>query len=129
MQAIDEIQSALKHLSKVQNKNMREGFTTATSIIENSDVESIVELVESVLAPYLADGEKISSQLSKGEIFDCGKAYFKILGGHIIEYYHYPTTTSLFIRIYNISRDDKTWIALYMDENKNTPWWEKESSK
>jgi hypothetical protein len=129
MQLLDEIQSALKHLSKVQNKNTRNGFTTATSIIENSDVESIRRLVETVLAPYLADGEKISSKISGGDIFDSGKAYFKILGGQIIEYYHYPTTTSLFIRIYNISRDDKTWIAIYLDENKNTPWWEKESPK
>ncbi len=129
MQAIDEIQSALKPLSKVQNKNVREGFTTATSIIENSDVESIRRLVETVLAPYLANGEKISSTLSKGEIFDGGKAYFEILSGQIIEYYHYPSTTSLFIRIYKISSGEKDWIAIYLDENKNTPWWEKEFPK
>ncbi len=129
MQAIDEIQSALKPLSKVQNKNTRSGFTSATSIVENSDVKTIRKIVESALVPYMADGEKISSQIRGGDIFDGGAAYFKILGGQIIEYYHYPSTTSLFIRIYNISRDDKTWIAIYLDENKNTPWWEKESPK
>jgi|GEM_PF-2117280 len=129
MQAIDEIQSALKPISKVQNKNTCKGFTTATSIIEDASLSDVITTVESVLAPYLSDGEKISSKISGGEIFDSGKAYFKILGGQIIEYYHYPTTTSLFIRIYKITREDKTWISIYIDENKDTPWWEKEPLK
>jgi hypothetical protein len=105
--------------------NQREGFTTGMSIIEGKSAEEVEILIESVLDSHLKGGEKIVSKLKGGEILDSGKASFTILGGFVVEFYEYETTTSVFIRNYNIADGKKDWIAVYIDQNPATPWWDK----
>ena len=125
MSILDEIQASLKGVSKVQKVNVRVDFTTAMSIIEGKDPDEVGKRVENVLEKYVTNGEKIITKIDGGEIFDSGKAYFNILGGYVIEFYEYKSTTSVFIRIYRISDDIKDWIAVYIDQNPTTPWWDK----
>ena len=124
MSLLEEIQISLKDIAKVQRKSVRGDSITGMSIVEEAGIESVLECVEKVLEQYLANGEKISTDIVGGEIMDCGKAYFKIKGGWVIEFYEYESTTSLFIRSYCISDGKKEWIAVYVDENSKTAWWD-----
>jgi hypothetical protein len=125
MSILEEIIDRLKPISKIQNMNQRGDFTAGMSIIEGKSAGEVEIFIESVLDSYLKGGEKIVSRLNKGEILDSGKARFKILGGYVVEFYDYETTTSVFIRNYRISDDIKEWIAVYIDQNMATPWWDK----
>jgi hypothetical protein len=125
MSILDEIQSGLKEISKVQKVNDEGDFKTGMSIIEGEDTVDIKKKVEKALEKYVPNGEKIITRIWEGEIFDSGKAYFNIMEGYIIEFYEYKTTTSVFIRIYRISDKIKDWIAVYIDQNLATPWWDK----
>ncbi len=125
MSILDEIQEVLKGISKVQKVNVRGDFTTAMSIIDGEDTVDVVKLVEQALEKYVPNGEKIITKIDEGKIFDSGKVYFNIRDGYVIEFYDYKTTTSVFIRIYWISDEIKEWIAVYIDQNPATPWWDK----
>ncbi len=125
MSILDEIIDRLKPISNIQNMNQREGFSTGMSIIEGKSTDEVEILIESVLDRHLKGGEKIVSRLKGGEVVDGGKTSFKILGGYLVEFYEYETTTSVFIRNYNIADGKKDWIAVYIDQNPATPWWDK----
>jgi hypothetical protein len=123
MSILDEIQASLKSISKLQRKNVRRDFVSAMSIIEEKDIEVVEEKIENALESHLPNGEKIVSEIKVGDIIDGGNPYFKILGGYVIEFYDYDTTTSVFIRNYLISDGGKDWVAVYIDQNPKTPWW------
>jgi hypothetical protein len=123
----DEILDSLKELSKVQKTNQKNGLVTGTAIMESIDIGDVEKRIEGVLENYRLNGEMIVTQLRKGEIVDSGTRYFDILGGYVIEFYEYEKTTAVFIRNYLISDGEKKWIAVYIDENPETPWWERDA--
>jgi hypothetical protein len=123
MSILHEIQESLKPISKTQNSNKRSGFSTAMSIIEDFTLDDARMRIETVLVKYQSKGEKIITVLQNGEILDRGMVHFKILAGFIIEFYDYEHTTSVFIRMYQISDGNKEWLAVYIDQNPKTPWW------
>jgi hypothetical protein len=96
------------------------------SIIEGAEVNVVEKQIDGVLEKYLSGGEKIISKIKEGEIIDGGEAFFKILGGYVIEFYDYETQMSVFIRNYLISDARKEWIAVYVDQNASSPWWNRD---
>ena len=125
MSILEEMLSSLKSLSETQNIHKSGGFSAGMSIIKKGvEMAEVVARIEGVLEKYSQKGEKIIARLDEGEIVDSGKRYFRILGGSVIEFYEYESTTSIFIRSYRISDGKKEWIAVYIDQNPETPWWE-----
>jgi hypothetical protein len=127
MPLLEEIQASLKEFSKIQNVNVEGEFATAMSIIEGRDLEDVEKRIEDAIERHIQQGEKIVSRLERGEIFDGGQVYFKITAGFVLEFYDYENMTSVFVRNYRISDLDKEWIAVYIDQNTRTPWWDRTS--
>jgi hypothetical protein len=82
----------------------------------------VISKIKKTLEPTLKNGEKIENDISAGEIVDCGLKQFEILKGKLFEIYDYDSTTAIFIRLYHV-KGEKEWLALYIDENPDTPWW------
>lgn len=98
-------------------------YITGSLRLPASEYSKVLRHLEKKLKPILKNGEKIVSNISHGEIIDCGIKQFRIKKGVIMEVYDYSRMTSIFIRVYIISGDDEGWLALYIDENPSTPWW------
>jgi hypothetical protein len=126
MSIIEEIAASLKGFSKVQKIQGEGANKAAMSIIEGAEVKVVEKQIDGVLEKYLSGGEKIISKIKEGEIIDGGEAFFKILGGYVIEFYDYETQMSVFIRNYLISDARKEWIAVYVDQNASSPWWNRD---
>jgi len=55
-----------------------------------------------------------------------GRAYREtvdVVGGYIHEYYHYPTTSHLYLRILRLRYLGREWTAVYIDWDTDSPWW------
>lgn len=125
MAITDDILGSLKDLSKVQKVNQKGGFVAGMAIIESADIGEVEKRIEKALEGRISKGEKIATRLKKGEVVDSGRASFKILGGYVVEFYDYEKTSAVFIRTYLLSDSNKKWIAVYIDENAETLWWDR----
>jgi len=90
--------------------------------------KDILKKIEDTLEKYKGRSEIIRLLISKGYILDTGIETLKIDYGLIWEVYDYPTFTHYLIRIYHLTdksrvKEDKSWIAVYVDENPDTAWW------
>ncbi len=126
MSLTNEIIESLAELSSSRKIQENEGFIVGSAILEGVDVEEVKKHVDDVLEKHKGGGELIVSELVSGSITDGGLLSFNILGGYVTEFYHYESTTSVFIRNYLISDGAKEWVAVYVDENPNTPWWDRD---
>jgi hypothetical protein len=126
MSIIEEIAASLKGFSKVQKIHGEGVNKAAMSIIQGSEVNVVEKQIDAVLEKYLFGGEKIISRIKGGKIIDGGEAFFTILDGYVIEFYDYETQMSVFIRNYLISDAYKEWVAVYVDQNASSPWWNKD---
>jgi len=120
---LSEIQDALRGVSKAQRTNCKGRFVSASSIVEDADLKGVLSLIEPVLESRAGRGERIVSEIACGEVVDLGRRDFRILGGSLIEFYDYEESSSIFIRVYELSDGRRRWIGVYMDENPETPWW------
>lgn len=123
MSIVDDIQAGLQPLSNAQKTTRSGAYTSAMSILGDESFDRVVEIVEKNLEAPSMKGEKIILWVQEGKVLDCGKPYFTILKGLIIEFYDYESTTAHFIRIYRLTDGTKTWVSVYIDENPETPWW------
>lgn len=101
---------------------MRGEYTTGHATFDVSDFDRVLKRINQAIAPILKNGEKIENDISAGSITDCGLKQFEILKGKFFEVYDYDSTTAIFIRLYHV-KGEKEWLALYIDENPDTPWW------
>ncbi len=81
--------------------------------------EEAIKGIEDAIAPIVKNGEKISCEIKGGEVVDCTVKGFDVLKGWLFEAYSYDSLTAAFIRVYG----NKRWVAVYIDENAQTPWW------
>lgn len=105
----------------------KEGYVTGAARFPASEYRRVFRHVEEKLEPVLQKGEKILCSLREGEIIDCGIKQFRIKKGAFIEVYDYSRTAVMFIRLYLVSGGAGEWLALYVDENPSTPWWDEKS--
>lgn len=125
----EKILSELKDVSKSQNIRKHGKYITGSATFDSKHFDYAADKINSVLAPIIANGEKILNEIKNGEVVDSGIKQFKILRGIFIEVYDYKTMTVTFLRLYQISDKNKEWLALYIDENPSTPWWGKEERR
>lgn len=126
MSLTSEIIDSLTKLSDSRKLQKNEGFIVGSAILKGVNVEEVKKHIDSVLERHKTGGELIVSKLVSGRIVDGGVLSFNILGGYVTEFYEYESTTSVFIRNYRISDGSKEWVAVYVDENPKTPWWERD---
>ena len=117
----ERILEELKEISDKQEIKRNSEYIVGFALFTTQYFEEILEGIERALS-YRS--EKIICR-GKGKIVDSGIKQFEIEKAFFMEYYDYPSATSVFIRVYLIS-DNKQWIALYIDENLITPWWSNE---
>ena len=122
MTLTEEIFDSLSNILKTKKIRTRGKYITGHATFDVSDFDNVLDVVNQTLEPMLKNGEKIENKISEGEIVDCGLKQFEILRGKFFEVYDYGSTTAAFIRLYHVKRE-KEWLALYIDENPDTPWW------
>ncbi len=118
----ESILRSLKDISKTSKLRKRGNYITAHATFALEKFVDVLDKINAVVMPILKNGEKIESDISSGKIVDCGLEQFKIIKGKFLEVYDYGSTTAIFIRLYHV-KGDKEWLALYVDENPDTPWW------
>ncbi|MFQ5974855.1 MAG: hypothetical protein ACE5J5_00875 [Candidatus Hydrothermarchaeales archaeon] len=126
MALTEKILKELKKLSKTQKICKHGKYSTATAIFDASSFDEVSSLINNVIDPIAENGEKIICNIDSGEIIDSQVKGFDIKKGVLIELYDYSSTDVTFIRLYHIRDEKKDWLALYVDENPETPWWTKE---
>ncbi|MFQ6136726.1 MAG: hypothetical protein ACE5PM_06065 [Candidatus Hydrothermarchaeales archaeon] len=126
MSLTEEIFSEVKAISKTQEIREHGRYTTGTAIFDVTNFDVVLGSINQVVDPIVKNGEKIACQIEHGEVIDSNIKGFEILKGVSIELYDYPSTTASFIRLYHLKDKGKEWLALYIDENPETPWWTKE---
>ncbi len=124
MSFTEELFSGFKGESEYSRIRRKGKYTTGAAKFSASEYSAVLEQVEAKLEPILRNGEKIVCDVSDGEIIDCGVRQFSISRGVFMEVYDYSKNTAIFIRLYSITNGAKNWLALYVDENPTTPWWE-----
>jgi hypothetical protein len=120
----EELLSGVKGAEYCRIRKKR-GYVTGAAKFPASEYSRVLEHVEEKLEPILRNGEKILCSLEEGEIIDCGVRQFRVKKGTFMEVYDYSRAAVMFIRLYLISDGAGEWLALYVDENPSTPWWEK----
>jgi hypothetical protein len=118
----EKIFDSIALISKTKKIMTRGKYVTGHSTFDVSDYDNVILKIKKTLEPILKNGEKIENDISAGEIVDCGLKQFEILRGKFFEVYDYGSTTAIFIRLYHV-KGEKEWLALYVDENPETPWW------
>lgn len=125
---VEEILDNLVEVSKTKKIRTRGKYMTGHATFDVGDYDNVISKLKKILGPILKNGEKIENDISAGEIVDCGLKQFEILKGKFFEIYDYDKTTAIFIRLYHV-KGEREWLALYVDENPETPWWgDKEAS-
>jgi hypothetical protein len=120
-----KIISGLKDLSEDSRIREKEKYVSGYAKFSVLYFDTVVENLRKLIDPIVANGEKIESNIGPGEIIDSGIKQFYIEKGIFIELYDFEKTTATFIRLYHI-KDNGEWLALYIDENPCTPWWDEE---
>lgn len=128
MTLAEEILDNLADISKTKKTRTRGKYTTGHATFDIGDFDNVISKIKKTIEPVLKNGEKIENDISAGEIVDCGLKQFEIVRGKFFEIYDYDKTTAIFIRLYHV-KGEREWLALYVDENPDTPWWgDKETS-
>lgn len=122
-----DVLECVKDISKTSKLRTHEKYTAGHATFNVSDFKRVLDRINQTLEPILKNGEKIENDINAGEIVDCGLKQFKILRGKFFEVYDYASTTAIFIRLYHVKGENE-WLALYIDENPDTPWWGEEES-
>ncbi len=118
-----KILNELESYSKTKKICKQEKYTTATAKFDVTSFKEVLDTINRVIDPVVENGEKIVCNIDRGEIIDSKIKGFEIEKGVLIELYDYASTTVAFIRLYHIKDAKKEWLALYIDENPDTPWW------
>lgn len=82
-------------------------------------------IVKAVIEDHVGEnGEIIEYEVSKGRIFDGGKAWFYVLEGFIVEAYCFTCKSVSFTRVLHEldPRRGSEWVSVDVDENTDTPW-------
>lgn len=124
MDFVSEILDALEDISSSPKIIQRGMSLTGTAMFGKDDFKEVIRRIDEILEDYSPDGEIIDGIIKSGSIFDRGEEHFTIKKGLVQEFYYYKDLRSVFIRVYLISDKKKEWIALYIDENKESAWWE-----
>lgn len=119
---VEEILKSLSEISKTEKIRDRGKYTTGHATFDVGDFDNVISKIKEAIKPILKNGEKIENDIGRGEIVDCGQKQFDILKGKFFEIYDYDKTTAIFIRLYHV-KGERGWLALYIDENPDTPWW------
>ena len=123
MSIAEDILKGLEDISKSHKLRENAGYIAGSVLLDAGRFEEAIERIEGTIAPIVKNGEKISCELKEGEVIDCSVKSFSILKGRLFELYSYDSLTAGFIRIYMLQEGSKEWIAVYIDENAQTPWW------
>jgi len=127
---IEELLREFSHEAYVRKVRHSKGYKTLTLLIERVPFEQVTKRLARIVDKVSIKGEKISCEVFKGDIKDMGVKTLEIPRGKFIELYDYEKLCIYFIRAYEFKRDKRKWIAIYVDENSETPWWdEKEREK
>lgn len=123
MGLIDELYDELKDRAEVKSVRGLGLYRVLSMIFKPELLEDIVNAVDSLTIKKA--GERIRCKLSYGEVVDMGLKSMDITDGVYIELYNYESTTVYHVRIYKFKGGGREWVALYVDENPETPWWVK----
>lgn len=118
----EEILRCVGEISKTSKLRGRGKYTAGHATFDSRDFDGVIKRINRAINPLLKNGEKIENDINTGSITDCGLKQFEILKGKFFEVYDYDSTTAIFIRLYHV-KGETEWLALYVDENPNTPWW------
>ncbi|MFH1773698.1 MAG: hypothetical protein ABH874_01920 [Methanobacteriota archaeon] len=121
----EKILLEFKSISKSQSVRKHGKYIAGSAAFDSKHFDYVADKINLILAPIAASGEKIASEITKGEIADSGAKQFEILKGIFIEVYDYKATSVTFVRLYLVGDKNKEWLVLYIDENPSTPWWDK----
>ncbi len=69
------------------------------------------------------EGEVVKISVDRGVFIDMGSETVEITGGAIYEYYDYPTSSHLYLRLLRLRYLGREWTAVYIDWDADSPWW------
>jgi len=118
----------LKEISKSNSLKRFKEYEAASLIFDISNYEDVILGINDVLKDIAENGEVISSTFGEGKVVDSGAKHLEVIRGMLYEVYDYDALSSAFIRLYHL-KGEKEWLALYVDENPHTPWWDEEERK
>ena len=117
---VEKLLDKVKGRAKWTRVREYKGYLVGSAIFEEEALPWVLGVVKEVLEK---EGEIILSELGPGKIVDRGVESLKVRGGRFIEYYDYRSMRVVFIRLYVLEGEEGRWLALYIDENPETPWW------
>ncbi len=85
-------------------------------------MEDAKQIVEDVLG-RVEEGEVVKMSVDRGVFIDMGSETVEITGGAIYEYYDYPTSSHLYLRLLRLRYLGREWTAVYIDWDIDSPWW------
>ncbi len=85
-------------------------------------IEDAKQIVEDVLG-RVEEGEVVKISVDRGVFIDMGSETVEITGGAIYEYYDYPTSSHLYLRLLRLRYLGREWTAVYIDWDIDSPWW------
>lgn len=124
----ERILERLEGIAETSSAKRFKEYEAVSLILHSSRYEDVIRGLNEVLDGIAKDGEVISSAFGEGEIVDSGVKHLEVVRGMLYEVYDYKAMSSAFIRLYHL-KGEKEWLALYVDENPHTPWWEEEERK
>ena len=121
---IEELIREFSEKSYVRKVRHLRGYRTLTLLLKQASFEQVVKRLNEIVGRVLIKGEKISCEISRGNVKDMGLKTLEILRGKFLELYDYDKLCLYFVRVYEFEGDGRKWIAIYVDENLETPWWD-----
>jgi len=121
---IEELMREFRERAFVRKVRCLRRYRTLTLLLERISFEQVIKRLNEIVGRILIKGEKISCGISKGNIEDMGLKTLEILRGKFLELYDYDKLCLYFVRVYEFEGDGRKWIAIYVDENLETPWWD-----
>ena len=115
----------LKNLTLTSNTKKWDEYYTFSAIFNVENYEEILGRTIKFLNESVKNGEVISCKIHEGIVIDVGMESLKVIDGHFFEIYDYEYLSVSFVRLYKFKQNERCWIAMYVDENLQTPWWNK----
>jgi len=126
---IEELIREFGEKAYVRKVRCLRSYRTLTLLLKQISFEQVIKRLTEIVKRVLVKGEEISCKISRGDVRDMGLKTLEILRGKFLELYDYEKLCLYFVRVYEFKGNDKKWIAIYVDENLETPWWNEKERK
>ncbi len=121
-----EVMEEFRGSYKVGDVRRRGKYAACYLLFDYEAYRDVLERLDALTERHTERGERIRCQIGRGAVVDMGVETILVRGGVCWELYDYEELSLAFVRLYSLEEGERRWVALYVDENPETPWWSKE---